>query len=188
MSRRVVLYHLMSLDGVGEEPGDWMFAGGPAIFENLGAIIERQDDVLLGRGTYDYWSGFWPTADMEPFASFINETTKHVFTSSPLDDAWPNSVAAAEPAAEYVAALKRGDGGDIGIHGSIGLSRSLLAVDLIDEIRLVVAPALAHTGARLFDGSDGGGLRRLELVESHATAEGAVLLAYRLAPGGSGSA
>jgi hypothetical protein len=38
--RNVVLYHLQSLDGVGEEPGDWMSDSGPEIFDNLGAVIE----------------------------------------------------------------------------------------------------------------------------------------------------
>ena len=80
--RKVVLYQLLSLDGVAEEPGDWMFDAGEAVFENLGQIIATQDDILLGRATYDYWVDFWPTSDVEPFASFINGTPKHVITSS----------------------------------------------------------------------------------------------------------
>lgn len=37
--------------------------------------------MLLGRGTYDYWVGYWPTSDVEPFASFINgvsEARRHL--------------------------------------------------------------------------------------------------------------
>jgi len=86
MARNVVLYQLLSLDGVAEEPSDWMSDDGREIFENLGGVIASQDDVLLGRGTYDYWAGYWPTSDVEPFASFINGTPKHVFTSSDLAD------------------------------------------------------------------------------------------------------
>jgi dihydrofolate reductase len=177
--RKVVLYHLQSLDGVGEEPGDWMTAGGPEIFENLGEIIASQDDILLGRGTYDYWVGFWPESDIEPFASFINGTPKHVFTSSRPAEEWANSTFVSEPAADYVAELKQGEGGDIGIHGSLDLSRSLFGADLIDEVRLVVAPALAHKGRKIFDGSDEGSLRELELLDSRGTSEGALLLRYR---------
>ena len=179
--RKVVLYHLQSLDGVGEEPGDWMSGGGPEIFENLGAIIATQDDILLGRGTYDYWVGFWPESDVEPFASFINGTPKHVFTSSAPTEEWANSTIVEGSAIEYVAELKRGDGGDIGIHGSIELSRSLLEAGLVDELSLVVAPVLAHNGRKLFDGEDGGGLRKLELLESGATDTGLLLLTYRVA-------
>ncbi len=177
--RSVVLYHLQSLDGVGEEPGDWMDDSGLQIFENLGSIIEGQDDILLGRGTYDYWVDFWPDADIEPFASFINATPKHVFTSRPLTGEWENAIAVGEPAIDYVAKLKRGGGGDIGIHGSIGLSRSLLEADLVDELRLVVAPAVASEGRRIFTGQDGGGLRKLELRGNAVSDGGSLLLWYR---------
>ncbi len=90
--RKVVLYQLLSLDGVAEEPGDWLFDSDRAIFENLGRVIQGQDAVLLGRKTYDYWVGDWPTSDVEPFASFINGTQKHVFTSSGPWQEWANSV------------------------------------------------------------------------------------------------
>ena len=178
--RKLVLYHLQSLDGVGEEPGDWMSGGGPQIFDNLGEVIATQDDVLLGRGTYDYWVDFWPNSEIEPFASFINNTRKHVFTSSPLAGEWANSTAVDGSATDYVAELKRSDGGDIGIHGSIDLSRALLRADLVDELRLVVAPSLARTGRKIFTADDDGGLRSLELRESEVTEGGALLLWYRL--------
>jgi dihydrofolate reductase len=178
--RRVVLYHLQSLDGVGEEPSDWMSDSGPEIFENLGAVIETQDDILLGRGTYDYWVGYWPNSNVEPFASFINSTPKHVFTSSALGEEWSNSKVVDAPGDEYVAQLKQGDGGDIGIHGSIDLSRALLSADLVDELRLVVAPALANKGRKIFSGDEKGGLRKLELRESGVTGGGSLLLSYRL--------
>ena len=179
--RKVVLYQLLSLDGVAEEPSDWMSDGGGEVFGNLAAVIATQDDILLGRGTYDYWADYWPTSDVEPFATFVNTTRKHVFTSTPLTGAWANTVVADRPPVEYVTDLKRGDGGDVGIHGSIELARSLLRADLVDELRLVVAPALAHTGRRLFDGADAGGIRKLELLESRSTAAGSLLLAYRVA-------
>jgi dihydrofolate reductase len=176
--RKVVLYQLLSLDGVAEEPGDWMFDSGPPIFANLGGIIATQTDVLLGRGTYDYWADYWPTSQVEPFASFINATPKHVFTSTDLAPSWPNTTVVPVPAREYVGDLKARDGGDIGIHGSITLAGSLLRDRLVDELRLVVAPALAWRGKRLF-GTDRD-LDRLELIEADHTPAGALLLAYRV--------
>ncbi len=178
--RKVVLYHLQSLDGVGEEPSDWMSDSGAGIFDNLGTVIETQDDILLGRGTYDYWVGYWPNSDVEPFASFINSTSKHVFTSSALGEQWANSTVVDGSASEYVAQLKEGDGGDIGIHGSIDLSRALLRADVVDELRLVVAPSLANKGRRIFTGNEDLGLRKLELRESGVTEGGSLLLWYRL--------
>jgi len=96
--RKVVLYQLQSLDGVAEEPGDWMFGADETMYDNLGTVIGSQTDVLLGRGTYDYWSGYWPTATDEPFASFINGTTKHVFTSTAPEVEWANSTIVDSPA------------------------------------------------------------------------------------------
>jgi dihydrofolate reductase len=176
--RNLVLYELLSLDGVAEEPGDWMVAGGDGLIENLSRVIGAQDAVLLGRGTYDYWAGYWPTADMQPFADFINGTEKHVFTSSTPSQAWENSTFVAEPAEEYVAALKALDGGDIGIHGSLSLAGSLLRAGLVDELRLAVAPTTAGRGRRLFADGD---LQSWQLTDMERTPTGVLLLAYRRA-------
>ena len=175
--RNVVLYQLLSLDGVAEEPGDWLSDGGPEVFANLGRTIESQDDVLLGRGTYDYWAGYWPSSDVEPFASFINGVRKHVVTSGELADEWANSTVVTAPIAEYVDELKSRPGRDIGIHGSIRLARSMLNARLVDELRLVVAPVLAGHGERLFPDDDV--LDRLELVDSERSPKGTLFLHYR---------
>ena len=76
-----------------------------------------------------------------------------------------------------MAELKEGDGGDIGIHGSISLARSLLRAQLVDELRLVVAPTVAGKGRRLFE-ADAGVLQRFDLAEVDKTATGLVLLGY----------
>lgn len=177
MSRKVVLYQLLSLDGVAEEPGDWMPDSGPEVFANLAGTIATQDDVLLGRGTYDYWVGYWPTSEVEPFASFINGARKHVVTSSEPAKGWANSTVVEAPVGGYVEALKHQPGRDIGIHGSIRLARSLLRARLVDELRLVVAPTLAGHGRRLF--ADDDTLDRLELVNSERSPDGLLFLHYR---------
>jgi dihydrofolate reductase len=175
--RKVVLYELLSIDGVAEEPGNWMFDVDEILVENLGRVIARQDAVLLGRNTYDYWVGYWPTSDHQPFAGFINTTTKHVFTSSPPAEEWPASTFVAAPPTEYVADLKRQSGADIGIHGSISLAQTLLRSELVDEMRLVVAPTVAGEGARLFESQ--GALQQFDLIDVDRTDTGAVLLGYR---------
>lgn len=175
--RKVVLYQLLSLDGVAEEPSDWIFELDQEFFANLGRIIAAQDTVLLGRKTYDYWAGHWPTSDLQPFADFINNTEKHVFTSSTPAARWTNTTVVNRPATEHVPELKRQAGRDIGIHGSIELARGLLSAGLVDELRLVVIPTIAGTGRRLFDP---GQLRRLELLDARRTPAGTVLLGYRI--------
>ena len=174
--RRMVLFQLLSLDGVAEEQSDWQF-NGEEPFDTVGQVIETQDTILLGRGTFDYWAGYWPNEGPEPFHSFINNTPNHVLTSTPLKAEWANTVAVDQPAADHVRALKEQQGGDIGIHGSIELARSLSDAGVIDDYRLVVAPTLARSGKRLSEGESE--LRRLDLVDLSRTDSGSLLLHYR---------
>ena len=176
--RRVVVYSLLSADGVAESPDRYIETFDEVMHANLGRVIGTQDAVLLGRRTYDDWAGYWPTADQEPFAGFINGTRKYVATSTPPDTPWANSTVIEGPVEGFVRDLKQQDGADIGIHGSIELARSLYRDGLVDDLRLVIAPATAGRGRRLFD--DDGEVRRLELVRSEATPSGAVLVDYRV--------
>jgi dihydrofolate reductase len=176
--RTVALYSLLSLDGVAGEPGNWWPGGDEPYLANLGRVIARQDDVLLGRDTYDDWAGYWPTSDIQPFADFINGTPKHVFTSRPLTPEWANTTVVTAAPEDHVSDLKDGDGGDIGVHGSISLAGSLLAAGLVDVLLLVVAPTIAGSGRRLF--GDGNELRRAELLSAQGTPAGLLLLEYRL--------
>jgi dihydrofolate reductase len=68
--------------------------------------------------------------------------------------------------------------GDIGVHGSIELTQSLLAAGLVDELQLAVGPAFGFTGRRLFARADD--VHRLELLSAIPTPSGSVLLAYRV--------
>src|ERR1700721_886893 len=45
-------------------------------------------DLLLGRRTYDMWSGFWPKAPSSPMADGINRATKYIATHLPESLAW----------------------------------------------------------------------------------------------------
>jgi len=177
--RNVVSLLFVSLDGVAEEPSDWFFDDGPELFANIAEVLSPQTDVLLGRGTYDYWVGYWPTANVEPFASFINATRKHVATSRELTQEWHNAVRISGSVDEYVCRLKQQPGGDIGIHGSIGLARSLIAAQLVDELRLVVPPVIAGHGTRLFCGDTD--LQQFDLLDVHRSPKGTLFLHYRAA-------
>jgi dihydrofolate reductase len=175
--RKLVLYTTLSLDGVAEEPSDWLADSGDNLIENLGTIIGRQNTVVLGRRTYDYWVDSWPTSTFQPFADFINTTPKHVVTSTELRTPWVNSTWVEGPVEQHVTDLKRSDGGDIGVHGSIRLAQSLLQAELVDELRLVVAPTIAGAGRRLV--SPDAPSQHFELVGNRQTANGTLLLAYR---------
>jgi dihydrofolate reductase len=117
-------------------------------------------------------------ADEQPFADFINNVKKYVLTSRPLSNGWHNAEAVAGPIEGLVRDLRARPGGDIGVHGSIQLAQSLLEADLVDELQLVVGPAVGLPGRRLFASTKD--LRRLELRSATSTPSGSVLLAYRL--------
>jgi dihydrofolate reductase len=175
--RRVVAYELLSLDGVAEEPQEFVTDFDEAMRENLGRVIAAQDAVLLGRRTYDDWSAFWPPSDIEPFASFINGVQKFVVTSTPPEREWAPTTVVEGSLAIFVAELKRRPGGDIGVHGSISVAQSLLKARLVDELRLVIAPAVHVNGRKLFEP---GSASRLSLARSIASPTGYLLVDYEV--------
>jgi dihydrofolate reductase len=177
-ARHVVLYELLSLDGFADDPGEgeWFRDADAQLLDFLGEVIARQDTVLLGRRTYEKWAPHWPTSTMQPFADFINTTRKLVFSSTAPTLDWSGTTHVTEPAAQVVADLKQRPGGDIGVHGSLTLARSLLAEQLVDELRLVVAPSLAGSGTPLFGGD--APLQRFELLGNERSG-GCLLLHYR---------
>ena len=175
--RKVVLYTLLSADGVAQDPETFVSDFDPVVEANLGEVIAAQDTVLLGRRMYDQWSEYWPGSDDQPFADFVNAVEKHVATSTPLATSWTNARAIEGPVEDFVRDLRTGDGGDIGVHGSLLLSQSLLGAGLVDELRLVVAPCVVGTGRRLFEPD---AAYRLELVDSTASQTGSLLLHYRV--------
>jgi dihydrofolate reductase len=175
--RKVVLYELLSLDGVAEDPDKFFTGWDEAMDANLAAVIATQDAVILGRRSYDEWSEFWPGSKIEPFATFINDVAKYVASSAPLARQWHNATAIEGGLVQFVQNLRNSPGGDIGVHAGISVAQALLAADAVDEIRIVVAPAIAGRGRRLLDGLPP---IRLEPLRS-ATSPGGYLLAdYRI--------
>ena len=175
--RRVVVYELLSLDGIAEEPDRFFADWDDAMDANLAAVIGSQDAVVLGRRSYDEWAGYWPDSDVEPFASFINGIVKYVATSTPLDRTWANTTEVDGDLIQFVRELREQPGGDIGVHASISVARSLLAAGVVDELRLVIAPTIAGSGQRLLDGVPA---IRLLSITSTTSPTGSLLLHYRV--------
>ena len=96
-------------------------------------LIETQDAVILGRRSYDEWAAFWPDSEIQPFTSFINAVPKYVTTSTPLEREWTNSRVTDGGLVDLVRHLKGRPGGDNGVHGSISVTRTLLAADVVDS-------------------------------------------------------
>jgi dihydrofolate reductase len=174
--RKIVVYELLSLDGVAEGP-DRFFEWDDAMDANLAAVIATQDAVILGRRSYDEWAPFWPGSEIEPFATFINGVAKHVATSTPLDPEWANATTIEGGLVDFARELKQQRGGDVGVHASISVAQALLAADLVDELRLAIAPRIAGGGRRLLDGL---APMRLESIRSERSPTGSVLADYRV--------
>ena len=181
--RKVVVYELLSLDGVAEEPDRFITDWDAQMDVELDAIIATQDAVILGRHSYDEWAAFWPTSDIEPFATFINGVAKYVATSTPLDRDWPNAHVVDGDLGAFVRDLKQQPGADIGVHASISVARSLLVAGVVDELRLVIAPATAGSGQRLLDGL---AVMRFEPIRVETSPLGYLLADYRVLTSTSG--
>ncbi|MFD0746155.1 dihydrofolate reductase family protein [Phytohabitans flavus] len=175
--RKIVMYELLSLDGVAEDPGKFVTGWDDRMDANLAAVIATQDAVILGRRSYDEWAEDWSTSTHEPFATFINGVTKYVATSTPLDRDWANTTVLDGGLVEFVRDLKQQRGGDIGVHASISVAQALLAADVVDELRLVIAPNIAGSGRRLLDGLPS---IQLESIRGERSPSGSMLADYRV--------
>jgi dihydrofolate reductase len=173
--RKVVVYELLSLDGVAEDPDVFLTEWDDVMQANLAAVIAAQDAVILGRRSYGEWAEFWPDSDIQPFATFINGVRKYVATSAPLHREWANATVVDGDLVEFVRGLKVRRGGDIGVHASISVARALFAADVVDELRLVIAPMIAGSGRRLLEGLPP---IRLESIRSTTSPTGHLLLDY----------
>jgi dihydrofolate reductase len=181
--RKVIASVFVSLDGVVEAPQNWHF---PYHSDDqraaVAAQLETSDALLLGRLTYEEFAPVWPTSQDE-FADHYNSTRKYVVSTTLQKANWTNStVIRGDPTIE-LAAMKQRSGKDILINGSGTLVRSLLAHDLIDELRLMIHPVVVGRGARLF--TTPADQQAFRLVDSETFTSAVVYVTYQCGPRGS---
>jgi dihydrofolate reductase len=185
--RKLIVSEFLTLDGVMEAPGGE--EGHPHsgwVFDFMGPEQERYkleetmeaESLLLGRVTYEGFAEAWPPRSGQ-FADKMNAMRKHV-ASTTLDSLdWENSTLLAGDVPTAVAELKQGDGGPILVAGSCTLAQTLIANDLVDELRLMIFPVLVGGGKRLFPEDQ----RKvpLALADTQAFESGVVVQTYRAA-------
>jgi len=181
--RRIRIFEHISLDGVIEHDGDYTYgawttpyrspAGAAMLFEAYGPNF----DLLLGRHTYDIFSGFWPTAGDFPMANAINAATKHIATHRPHSLQWGPVRHLGGDVVASVRNLKSTDGPDLIVVGSSTLTSVLLHEGLADEVVLITYPVLLGTGKRLL--ANGIDARELALVDTKATPTGLLINTYK---------
>ena len=186
--RKLKLIEHISLDGViqhSSDDGDFPYSDWTAPYRTpagrdavLAAHGERFD-LLLGRRTYDLWSGFWPKAPSSPMADRLNAATKYVATHHSESLKWGPFESLGPDIVEGVHRIKSQDGPDLILSGSSTLTSTLLEHGLADEVLLIVYPALLGTGKRFF--AEGTPARAFHLVSSNAMPSGIILSAYQVA-------
>jgi dihydrofolate reductase len=188
--RTLKIFEHISLDGViqvrapgedGDFPyGDWTAPyRTPAGRDSVLAAYGERFDLLLGRRTYDLWSGFWPKAPSSPFADGINAATKYIATHRPESLEWGPVESLGPDIAEGIRRVKSHDGSNLILCGSSTLTSMLLEHGLVDEVVLIVYPVLLGRGKRFF--ADGTPPRSFELISSKALPSGIVSNAYKFA-------
>ena len=133
---------------------------------------------LMGRTAYEGIAGaMTATATDHPFAAILNAARKVVFSRTLKTADWANTTIAAGDTAEEIDKLRQGGEGHIVVWGGVLLWRSLMRLDLIDELRVSLFPYVAGEGTRLFEGVPSS--YQLDLVSSTASRSGIVELRYR---------
>jgi dihydrofolate reductase len=112
----------------------------------------------------------------DPVSQGLNFRTKHVASRSRSSLEWETAELLKDDVPDAVRALKAQDGGELQVHGSPGLIQTLLAENLIDELRLIVFPVTIGQGKRLF--GEGTIPRSWRLTAHAVSASGAVMLTY----------
>ena len=165
----------------GFERGGWV---APAFDDEamtfLNEVYARADAFLFGRQTYEIFAGSWGTWDDpgdSPVWTALNTKPKYVASTTLADPKWANTTVLSGDVAAAVGELKAQPGGELQVHGSGRLIRSLLDDQLVDEINLLICPVVVGQGTRLFP--EAGPDIALELVGSRTTPKGVTVQVYR---------
>ncbi|WP_329474868.1 dihydrofolate reductase family protein [Kribbella sp. NBC_01484] len=175
--RKITAGLFVSLDGVVEAPERWHFPyANPEMNEAVEATGAAADTLLLGRKTYEVFVDFWPRLQGE-MADQINKSEKFVVTSTlhEVDASW-NAAILEGDVIDAVTTLKKREGMNINVVGSITLVRALLRAKVLDELRLLIHPIAVGSGMRLFDEGES---QTLKLASSTTFSNGVVYSIYQ---------
>src|SRR4029453_16016199 len=104
-------------------------------------MSQRTEALLYGRRTWRVMADAWPNRAGDPFADWINGVQKYVVTNTLTDadiDWQPTTIIPGNAGVKEVAALRERPGGDVNLLGSAQLARTLLANNLVDDLRLMI--------------------------------------------------
>jgi len=183
---KLVVSTFVSLDGVYQGPGspdedrsDGFERGGwfvpymeQGFLSQARGWLEQAGGLLLGRRTYESFSRDWPEMNKpdDAIGLMMNRLPKYVASATLGKAEWGPVTVLRSDILNGVEALKGRDGGELQVHGSGSLGRSLLAAGLVDELRLIVAPVIVGAGHKLF--GDSGEATAMRAVRNDTTPGG----------------
>lgn len=186
--RKLKIMEHISLDGViqhSADDGDFPYSDWtvpyrtPAGRDAVLAAYGERFDLLLGRRTYDIWSGFWPKAPSSPMADRLNAATKFVATHRSESLEWGPFEGLGPDLVEDIRRIKSQDGPNLILWGSSTLTSTLLEHGVADQVMLIVYPVVLGTGKRFF--AEGTPARSFELVGTSAFPSGVTSNTYKVA-------
>lgn len=179
--RSLIVTEWVSLDGIfnsGSMDKWWNPFDSPERHKYIQDTINNCGIMLYGCTTYEmlypYWSSFKDNA--MGVAVKLNKTKKYVVSSSLKKVNWENMVILDNDFLEELARLKKQDGGYILVQGSSSLLKPLLETGLVNEVRLLINPAIVGVGSRPFVGEI---KCFLEFSEFHQLDKHVLLLTYK---------
>ncbi len=186
--RKLRIFEHISLDGViqhSADENDFPYSDWTAPYRTpagrdiVTAMYGENFDLLLGRRTYDGFSGFWPKQPSSPLSDRLNAAKKYVATHRPESLAWSPFEGVGPDLVKDIRRIKSQNGPDLILLGSSTLTSKLLEHGLADEVVLLVNPVLLGTGKRIF--ANGTPPRAFELSSTQALPSGIIINAYKAA-------
>jgi dihydrofolate reductase len=184
---KVIISENVSLDGVIQDPagdegftrGGWVGRVGDRGRQEAAKVLLNEamaaEALLLGRRSYEFFAGRWPSRSGE-LAGRLNSLPKYVVSSTLEDPHWNNTTVLKGDAVDEVSKLKQELTGEILLYASFHLLPTLLEHDLVDELRLLIYPVVLGAGERLFrETSD---KKPMRLVDMRAVADDLAYLTY----------
>jgi dihydrofolate reductase len=189
--RKIIAALVVSLDGYIEDAQgevDWIDS-----WEDPFDVLDKVDVCVVGANMYPAYEEYWSAVYVSPDAPlpFSGKTatkgeidyarfamrTPHVVVSTRLQTkTWQHTRIVR--GLNDVRELKQQSGGDIHVVGGAVLVSSLINADLVDELRIVIAPILLGAGKSLFQSIEK--RRGLQLQALTQLQDGWVRITYSL--------
>jgi dihydrofolate reductase len=182
--RKLIVWNVVTLDGYfeGEKPWDLSFhelVWGPEIEALSNVQLNETAMLVFGKNTYIGMADYWQHADEAEgeIAKKMNTIHKIVCSKTIEQATWNNTEIVRDGVAEITKLKQEGDD-PMYIFGSANLIQSLMNANLIDEMRLCIAPIVLGKGRPLF--TDKNTTHKLKLLENQQLENGGVLVKYKV--------